>query len=200
MVHAHWTILQMHSDFAKVRKHKPMDIMKSTQWVMEKTHYQCPAILCSSGQSMLHFCRIFEHVKFLMVNAHWTILQMHVHLQYDSTVKKHHQMDMMKSTQRAMERSNYHCPAIPSSSGQSILHFCRIFEYVKFLMAFGPQKSDYLLWLLASYEIILQMDKSYSLCTSNKKNDDNKIWLKYVDTVLLHVNWHKIWTVQKALF
>ena len=68
---------------------------------------------------------------------------MHVHLQYDSIVKKHHQMDMMKSTQRVMERNNYHCPAIPSSSGQSILHFCRIFEHVKFLMAFGPQKSDF---------------------------------------------------------
>ena len=33
------------------------------------------------------FC-IFEHVKFHMVNAHWNILQMHVHLQYDSIVKK----------------------------------------------------------------------------------------------------------------
>ena len=81
-------------------------------------------------------------VKFHMVNAHWNILQMHVHLQYDYIVKKHHKMDMMKSTQRVMERNNYHCPAIPSSSGQSILHFCRIFEHVKFLTSFGPQKKS----------------------------------------------------------
>ena len=60
MVPAHWTILQMHSDFAKVRKHKQMDMMKSTQRVMERYNYHCSAILCSSGQSILHFwaCQI----------------------------------------------------------------------------------------------------------------------------------------------
>ena len=42
-------------------------------------------------------------------------------------VKRHHQMDMMKSTQRVMERNNYHCSAILCSSGQSISHSCSIF-------------------------------------------------------------------------
>ena len=34
------------------------------------------------------FLQDFEHDKFVMVNAHWNILQMHTHLQYDSIAKK----------------------------------------------------------------------------------------------------------------
>ena len=123
-------ILQMHVHLQYVSMciyHMKFDMLKNhaemQNWLARWTQDGLTVIVApfsipsSSGQSILHFCRIFEHVKFLMVNAHWTILQMHVHLQYDSTVKKHHQMDVMKSTQRAMERSNYHCQAILCSSG-----------------------------------------------------------------------------------
>ena len=53
-------------------------------------------------------------------------------------------------------------------------------------ISYGICPPKKLFWLLTSYEIIFQMDKTFALCTSKQIND-NKIWLKYVDTVLIHV-------------
>ena len=95
------------------------NINKWTWWNQHNRWWKCTTI--TARPSCVHqtsqFC-IFEHVKFHMVNAHWNILQMRVHLQYDSIVKKHHLMDMMKSTQRVMEMYNYHCPAILCSHSE----------------------------------------------------------------------------------
>ena len=105
-------------------------------------------------------------------------------------------MDMMKSTQRVMERNNYHCLAILCSSGQSILQFFSIFEHVKFLLAFGQRKIDF--WLLTSYEILLQMDKTNALCTSKTFFFIIITFYKSIFIQFIHMNnWLKIETLSK---